>query len=229
MIKKILLGTLLVGLIAVLVFGAVNRTIAKSSGSNGIVADRYAAAMGADTIGGGGNGNHGLGVESHLSDEGGFGGYAAQGEQAWTRGGGGQGRYAVEASGNAQADGLGSRNGRQAGQATANTGQQPDPQAEVAEWLSLNGVVSSVAEDEVIITLEDGTALLIEGRALSFAWEQGMVLSAGDQVRLAAFTEDGAYEIGGIQNLTTGQVTLLREESGRPLWAGRGRGRGLTE
>ena len=46
---------------------------------------------------------------------------------------------------------------------------------------------------------------------------------AGDSVSLTGFYEDGDFEVGQIDDQTTGQTVSLRDESGRPLWAGRGR------
>ena len=53
----------------------------------------------------------------------------------------------------------------------------------------------------------------------------------GDQVTLRGFNEDedlstGSdqhFEVGRIDNASNDQGVLIREENGRPLWAGRGR------
>lgn len=39
----------------------------------------------------------------------------------------------------------------------------------------------------------------------------------------------GENEMGQIDNITTGQTVLVRDENGRPLWAGQGRGNGGRE
>ncbi len=61
-------------------------------------------------------------------------------------------------------------------------------------------------------------------RPWSFAQQQGFQAKVGDQVSLNGFYEDDTFEVGGLVNVSTGQETQIREQSGRPLWAG-GRGR----
>lgn len=241
MIKKILLGTLFVGLIAVLVFGAVNRTVARSGETNGIVADLVAQFQSSESRTAesqivpqaGDNQTAGLQQEHQYS-----------GQETAEAHGTGNNKSAAQSAGTGQGKGAGraessngSGQGRQSNQAGAGQGNQqkesgasngagtgvPDPQAEVQVWLSLSGTVASVSDLEVVIQLQEGGQLVLEGRSLSYALEQGLRFQTGDQLMLAAFDENGSYEVGGIQNLSNGQVTLLREESGRPLWAGRGR------
>jgi hypothetical protein len=72
------------------------------------------------------------------------------------------------------------------------------------------------------MVLTDGGALVIEGCSWAFAQEQGLAVHSGDQLELAGFFEDGTFQVGQIDNLTTGQYVDLRQETGRPLWAGRG-------
>jgi hypothetical protein len=40
---------------------------------------------------------------------------------------------------------------------------------------------------------------------------------------LVGFYEGDDFEVGQIDNATNGQTVLVRDENGRPLWAGRGR------
>ena len=66
MVKKIVLGTLLVGLVGVLVFGAVNRTVAKS-GENRSAASRLALEEGLSGEGKGNTGGRGQGRGSEYA------------------------------------------------------------------------------------------------------------------------------------------------------------------
>jgi hypothetical protein len=68
-----------------------------------------------------------------------------------------------------------------------------------------------------------GEEVLIENRPWWFAQEQGFVAAEGDELAIVGFYEDGAFEAGRLDNLTTGLSVPIREESGRPLWAGGGR------
>jgi hypothetical protein len=184
MLKKIVLGTLLVGLIGILVAGAVIRTMDKTErvaeasgrgyGRNSAEADTYAPS-------GSGQGR---------------GGYAQDGN----RGGyGGQGREDVP--------------GDQTG-----TGQ-----ANVEEWLTLQGTVVSADADALVVQTVSGEQVTIENRPWWFAQEQGFSAQVGDQVTLIGFYEGDDLEVGQIDDITSGQTVPVRDENGRPLWAGRGR------
>lgn len=60
-----------------------------------------------------------------------------------------------------------------------------------------------------------------------FASQQGLRFNPGDAVTLIGFSgENGMFQAGQITNDTSGQMLLLRDPNGRPLWAGRGQGGG---
>ena len=161
MLKKIVLAVVLIGLVGLLVLGAVNRTLAKTATDEG-----YGNGQG------NGNGN----------------------------GGGSQGNGGSQTYG----DGTG-------------TGQ-----AQVDEWLTLTGTVTAVDADLLAVDTAGGE-VLVENRGWWYAQEQGFAAQVGDQVTLTGFYENDAFEVGQIDNLTTGQSVTLRDENGRPMWAGRGR------
>lgn len=167
MLKKIVLAVVLIGLVGLLVLGAVNRTLAKTATDEG-----YGNGQGAGNGNGGGQGN----------------------------GGGSQGNGGSQAYG----DGTG-------------TGQ-----AQVDEWLTLTGAVTAVDADLLAVDTAGGE-VLVENRGWWYAQEQGFAAQVGDQVTLTGFYENDAFEVGHIDNLTTGQSVTLRDENGRPMWAGRGR------
>lgn len=132
------------------------------------------------------------------------------GRPAWA--GGGQ---------NAQADarsGYGGQGRTEAPSAGISTGQ-----AEVDEWLALQGTAVSVDSNTLIVQTDDGQEIVAENRAWWFAQEQGFSVQLGDQVTLTGFYEGDDFETGQFTNVTTGQTVSIREEGGRPLWAGRGR------
>lgn len=95
-------------------------------------------------------------------------------------------------------------------------------QAVVGEWISLQGTISSIDEGALVIELSSGELITIDSRPWRFALEQGFSAAAGDQISITGFYEGDSFETGRLTNLTNGQVTLIREESGRPLWAGKG-------
>jgi hypothetical protein len=132
------------------------------------------------------------------------------GRPAWSgavqaAGAGGQGGYDGVGRTDAPGDGTG-------------TGQ-----AQVDEWLTLQGTVTSVDADTLVVQTDGGEQVTVNNRAWWFAQDQGFATQAGDRVTLTGFYEDGDFEVGQIDDLTTGQTVTLRDDSGRPSWAGRGR------
>jgi hypothetical protein len=103
--------------------------------------------------------------------------------------------------------------------------------AQVDEWVTLEGVVVSVDSVELVVRTTDGQEILVDGRPWQFTQEQGFSAQVGDQVTLIGFYEDvdpltgsgHSFEVGQIQNASNGQTVVIREDSGRPLWAGGGR------
>jgi hypothetical protein len=174
MIKKVLGISILVGLTAVLIFGAINRTQAKNSDH-----ETRPLASGAGTYRQGGGQGAGQGAfQPGIRNQGGY-------DQQPLAGG--------------------------------------NPQAEVDNWTSVEGTVMSADSSQVLVTLSNGEALEIAGRAWSYAQENSFSMQNGDQLRLTGFYEDNELEIGTIENLTNGTTIRIREQSGRSLWAGRGR------
>jgi hypothetical protein len=136
------------------------------------------------------------------------------GRPAWS----GAGRRAAEQQASTAGGGQG---GQVLGSGTL--GSEGIGQADVDEWLTLNGTVASLDSYALIVETADGQEITVQGRPWLFAQEAGAVLQVGDQVQLLGFDEAGEFEVGQIANLTTGNSVVIRDESGRPLWAGGGR------
>jgi hypothetical protein len=84
--------------------------------------------------------------------------------------------------------------------------------------------VLTVEDNELTIQTGDGPITLHLGA--EWYWEaESISLAEGDQVEASGFYEDDTFELASVENLTTGRSVTLRDETGRPLWAGRGRGR----
>ncbi len=96
-------------------------------------------------------------------------------------------------------------------------------QATVGQWLTVFGSVVSVDANALIVRTEDGQQIAVENRAWWFAQEQGFGTVVGNEVRLVGFYDGDVFEVGQIDDTTLGATVLIRDESGRPLWAGRGR------
>ena len=156
MLKKIALGALLTGLVAVLIWGAVIRTNAVNGAGAAETGRRGQVTAQATTVENG-QASGGRWSETPQSTD-------RPGGGRWAQGG-------VEA----QAP------GRQ-GNGTLNDIPQADVQP--AEWLTIQGNVVSVADDLVEIKTTAGEVIPFEGRPLSYALEQGFSLEIKDAVTL---------------------------------------------
>jgi hypothetical protein len=161
MLKKIILGGLLIVFSGILIVGAVNRTAARSGETNSAQHEQTTQVV----------------------------------EQRGGRNGAGGNQGSVEAVG----------------------------EASVTEWQTVIGTVSSVDASHLEITLSDGSSAEIGGQAWQLAIAQNFTANPGDSVTLHGFDENGVFQAGQIDNQSNGQTLTLRDTTGRPLWAGRGR------
>ena len=97
-------------------------------------------------------------------------------------------------------------------------------QVNVTEWQTATGTVSNTDASRLEITLNDGSLIEVGGRAWQLAAAQNFAANPGDSLTLRGFDENGVFQVGQIDTQNTGQILRLRDATGRPLWAGRGRG-----
>jgi hypothetical protein len=88
------------------------------------------------------------------------------------------------------------------------------------DWISLSGVVTGLDAESLWIETDEGENLEFTRRVWRFIRESGLEISAGDQVELEGFYENGEFEISYLEDLTSGESLQIREDSGRPLWGG---------
>ncbi len=188
MLKKVVVGALLTGLVAVLIWGAINRTNALAGRGDG------------------GTGHRGWSTEINAPEDNGLGG-GRWSQEAQQAGGWGGGRWGQAA-------------GNQSGSAT---GGLPQADSRPQTWVTLQGQVISAADDLIEIETTTGVVIPFEGQPLRFALQQQFTARVGDAVVVKGFEEDGEFKIGQITNLTNGATVTLRDVTGRPGWAGRGR------
>lgn len=177
MLKKIVLGSLIIGLSGILVVGAVNRTTDRTTGTEQIYQQ--------------GNRN---GSTETTSDA----GERLRGTQ-----------------------GTGGTNRRNTAQGLNNY-LEADP-IFTQESGFLQGIVVGVEKVALTVESMDGEEIVVKGRAWSFAQEQGFAPSVNDQVKLTGDVEGEAFEVWQMENLTNGQIIVLRDGNGSPAWAGRGK------
>lgn len=231
MIKKVVLFSLLAGLVGLLVFGAVNRTLARSSENGpGLGNQENSTAIGNAYQAGEGQQGQRLNARSSQSS-------SQSNEYDWQYSedheplnlgeGTGYGRNNQDLSKNGiENPGGGYQGGNQngSGNKAENYGEG---QAQVTDVLNLEGFVTSVDENILVVETTAGETIEISNRGWWFAVESGFSAQLGDQLSLTGFYEsEDQFEVISMQNQTNGQSVSMREETGRPLWAGGGRGRG---
>ena len=90
-------------------------------------------------------------------------------------------------------------------------------------WETVTGEIVEL-DSEMLVQTDDGDEIFV---GLGQSWyrdEAGFALTVGDDVSVEGFYEDGEFKAGVVENLITGESLTLRDASGRPMWAGRGRG-----
>ena len=193
MIKKIILGVLFLGLGGFLIFGAVNRTLAKTNDVRTEVnwGGRYQSEE--------------IDLAKVAEDENPYGRNQSL-NRSLTR----------SETDSQYGNGGGSRDGDRTG--------VPDPQATAGEWAEYEGNVISMDSSMILVETEDGDEIVIEGRALLFMQDSGFVTNVGNTLFITGFYEDDEYKVATIIDQTTGETIVVRDEGGRPGWAGNGWG-----
>jgi len=100
--------------------------------------------------------------------------------------------------------------------------QIPESQVAVDEWITVEGVVSAVAQNSLTVETADAGTLTLQLGRPGFATEQAVNFVIGDQVRVIGYDNMGQFRAGEIDNLTQGGRLMLLDPNGRPLWAGPG-------
>jgi hypothetical protein len=231
MAKKIIMGVLFLGLVGALAVGAVNRTVAKSADTNnteqrgaGWARTQEDGTVLAANVEGRGGRNQATADETHAAGQGGQG----QRQPLNTQQGSGRDGQAAGSQGN-QARGNSSQDpgGNGQGQAGASQGEpQVLAASEDHQWTAVSGIVLSIDDTQMTLQTDSGE-IVIADRPWSFALESGFTAQVGDQVTVQGFYEGATFEAGQLANGDL--IVSIREESGRPLWAGgRGGGQGRT-
>jgi hypothetical protein len=92
----------------------------------------------------------------------------------------------------------------------------------------MTGTVTMLEDDKLTLETDQGSTEVHLGP--EWYWDaQGVSLAVGDEVRISGFYEDDTFQVEEVEDLTNGEAVTLRDDTGRPLWAGRGNGqRGRT-
>ena len=233
MLKKIIGGLILTLSIGILLFGAVNRTLAKTSNSELLTTSNFTTRnnealyetedINANSQRNGGGGRNQserdepINLALNLSN---------QDIRTDERSGGGRlnenneldyDLVETNTGGNTQG------NGYQGGSVTAASLSNSPVIEENEEWIELEGTLQTANEDEYLILCQNGEEVLLEGRSLETMFSAGFYAEVNDPIQLKGFYEGEDFETAQISNLRTGQIVSIRSENGRPLWAGKGR------
>jgi hypothetical protein len=98
----------------------------------------------------------------------------------------------------------------------------PDPQAQVDEWVTIEGTLISFQGGNMTMSTADGSIVSFQTGQPRFFAEQGITFQVGDQISVLGFYEGEQFSAGEITQLSTGLRVMLRDPNGRPLWAGPG-------
>lgn len=112
------------------------------------------------------------------------------------------------------------QNGQSAG--AADGSHTPDPQAQVDEWITLEGTLMAFQGGNMTMSTADGSIVSFQTGQPRFFAEQGITLQVGDAIRVLGFYQGDQFSAGEITQLSTGLRVMLRDPNGRPLWAGPG-------
>jgi hypothetical protein len=139
----------------------------------------------------------------------------------------GQGGVTTEANSfGGQGRGQGGNGWGQPGRDDAAASQPGAGLAQADGVMTLQGAVASVDQDALVVKTGDGQEVTVEGRPWLYAQEARFTAQVGDQINLTGFDDGSKFEVMQMQNKTNGQSVVLRDETGRPGWAGRGRRNG---
>ncbi len=182
MMRKVVLGALLVGLIGVLVVGAIFATGAEN------VAEARGQGQGRGA---------GQEVRDAVPE-------VALNQSAADQGNGLRGGYVQGAS--------------------AAERQYPNYEDAPEDWDLYEGMVmqAPAAGVDLIIKTDSGEEVVV-GTGPGYLEGQGLVLKAGEPVQVQGYWEDGEFKAAQITRLQDGQTVTLRDEVGRPAWAGSNR------
>jgi len=122
-------------------------------------------------------------------------------------------RESTPQGGYGQSQGLGRAQGTGSETLAAETDQQ-----------TIEGVVMETTE--LVIETPSGEIVQVGLGPSHYRDAQGFALAVGIKVQVSGYWEDGEFKASHITNLDTGDSITLRDASGRPMWAGQGRGQG---
>lgn len=102
-------------------------------------------------------------------------------------------------------------------------GQAQQAEALPLDWETVEGV--AVALDDLVIALDDGSTLQVGLGPAEYREAAGFVIEIGQRLAISGYREGDEFKAGTVTSLETGASIVLRSDSGRPMWAGQGKGK----
>ena len=112
------------------------------------------------------------------------------------------------------------------GTSSADGSHTPDPQAQVDEWITLEGTLMSFQGGNMTMSTAAGDLVNFQTGQPRFFADQGITFQVGDEISVLGFFEGEQFMVGEITQIATELRVMLRDPNGRPLWAGPGNGNG---
>lgn len=103
----------------------------------------------------------------------------------------------------------------------------PEPQAQVDEWITIEGTLMSFQGGNMTMETSEGELLSFQTGQPRFFAQQNVTFQVGDEIIVVGFFDGDQFTAGDITQVSTGLRVMLRDPNGRPLWAGPG-GNGNT-
>jgi hypothetical protein len=112
----------------------------------------------------------------------------------------------------------------QAGRGTGRGGSAPrqDSLAELVDLQTLEGTVTG-SDEHIVLELADGSEVELGIGPEFYREELEFAPELGDRLTVSGFYEDGEFKVASIVDESETTYTF-RDEYGRPMWSGRGRG-----
>ena len=119
----------------------------------------------------------------------------------------------------------GGANNRRGQNAAQGDGERvPQPQAQVDEWVTIDGTLMSFQDGNMVLGTPAGELIAFQTGQPRFFAGQGVTFQVGDEIKVVGFYEGENFVAGDITQVATGLLVMLRDPNGRPLWAGPGGG-----
>ena len=109
------------------------------------------------------------------------------------------------------------------GSGSGATGEQVEAQVPADQWITLNGTVTALTNNGVVVQTTDGQSLTVSFGRADFWQTQAVTFAVGDAISMLGFWQGTQFNAGQVTKTATGERIMLRDPNGRPLWAGPGR------